>query len=180
MADVTPFRSLMTEEETDYNSAVSESLLQKQAANNNFIHKFQTKHLKFKFLGNFSPLTLPEDGAEAVLFDSEIVGISGILFDRGDSGTTELDLKVYRNGVDQGSILTTTLQITQGAGVAQFFTELETPNSSATAGVTLPVIDTAGSKQVLQPGDAIVPKLVSAAVSVENLTITVHYRPDNP
>lgn len=173
MTDVTGVRKNVQEEEVDFRSPVSEATFTKLGGSLNFINNFQNKAFDFKFLGPFKTLTLPEDGSRSQLFDFEIVGISGMLFDRGDSGSTVVDIKYFVGGVDTGSVLSTPLTITSGAGVSQFFTEFVTPASSATAGVTLPVL----SKTDFDAGDAIVVKLTSNAVSVENLTVSVHYRP---
>lgn len=173
MAEVTPSREIILEEETDFRSPVSEAVAQKQAATSNFISKYQTKAFSYKFLGYFRALSLPEDGGRGLIFNAEIVGLSGILLNRGSSGTTEVDIRYYRAGVDQGSILSTTLQIQNGAGVAQFHTETEDASSSNTNVSQMPVLSVTN----LDQGDYLVAKLSSNAVDAQNLTLDVHYRP---
>ena len=170
---ITAERKIIYQEELDYRSGIAERTWFKIGAAINFINIRQNKAFDFKFLGPFNVLSFPEDGGKTELFNFEIVGVSGMLFDRGDSGSTELDIRYYRNGADQGSILSQNLVITSGGGIAQFFKDLVTPNSGTTAGVTLPVFSTA----LFNAGDAIVPKLVSAAISVEQLVTNIHYRP---
>ena len=170
---ITPEKKDIFAEELDYKSGVAERTWFKIGAAINFINSRQNKAFDFKFIGDFEPITFPEDGSKTEIFDFEIVGVSGMLFDSGESGTTELDLRYYRNGVDQGSILTQNLVIANSVGTAQFFKELLTPNDSATSGVTLPNFST----NLFNAGDAIAPKLVSNAVSAENLIVNVHYRP---
>lgn len=171
--DVTPVRKNILIEESDYKSPLSEAYGQKVASSINFINNYQNKAFDFKFLGPFKPLSIPEDGSKTELFDYEIVGISGMLFNTGTAGTTEMDIETYTNGVSNGSILSTTLSILSSSPVAQFYVDLLTPANSSTTGVTLPVFSTTE----LNAGDAIAPKLISNATGANNLIVNVHYRP---
>jgi hypothetical protein len=173
MAIVTPSRELIVESEVDFRSPVSEAVEFKKASTSNFVSLYQNKGMEFKFVGPFGVLTLPEDGTRSEIFDFEVVGISGTLLDRGTAGTTEVEIKYYRGGVDQGTILSTTLKITSGAGVAQFHTETVDSTTSNTNVSQLPVL----SVTDFNAGDAIYGKLVTAGASAEQLSITVHYRP---
>jgi len=171
--DITSVRKNILIEESDFKSPLSEAYGQKVGGSINFINNYQNKCFDFKFLGPFDVLTVPEDGTRGNLFNYEIVGITGYLFDRGDSGTTEVDIKYYRAGADQGSILSTTLQITAGSGETYFSVDLLTPSSETGAGVTVPVFSTTGFNAF----DHLAVKLTTAAVSVEQLTLNIHYRP---
>lgn len=173
MTDAIAVKKNVQLEEIDFRSPISEATWTKIAGAINFINNFQNKAFDFKFLGPFKPLSIAEDGSKTELFNYEIIGISGMLFNRGTAGTTELDIETYTSGVNNGSILSTTLSITSGAGVSQFYLDLLTPNSDASAGVTLPVF----SSTLLNAGDAIAPKLISNATNAVNLITNIHYRP---
>lgn len=170
---ITPERKDIVSEELDFKSGIAERTWFKIGSAINFINAKTNKAFDFKFLGPFAPLTFPEDGAKPEIFNFEIVGFSGMLFDRGSSGTTELDIRQFRAGVDIGSILSQNIVITSGAGISQFFTEFLTPNSDFTAGVTLPV----ASVTILNAGDSLAPKLISNSLGAQNLTVNIHYRP---
>lgn len=173
MTEVVAAKKNIQIEEIDFRSPISEATWTKISGSLNFINNYQNKAFDFKFLGPFKPLSIPEDGSKTELFDYEIVGISGMLFLTGTSGTTELDIETYTGGVSNGSILSTTLTILSSSPVAQFYVDLLTPLSSATTGVTLPVF----SSTEFNAGDAIAPKLISNATNANNLIVNVHYRP---
>ena len=176
--DVTPARKNVYIEESDFQSPLSEAYGQKVAGSINFLNNYQNKAFDYKFLGNFNPIdilpTVYEDGTRGNLFNYEIVGVTGYLRDRGDSGTTEIEIGYIRAGVSQGSLRSTNLQITADSGQSTYFaTDLLTPNSETGPGVTLPVFSTIN----LNAFDHLYVKLIGAATEVSDLTINIHYRP---
>lgn len=175
MTDILINRQNIQQEEVDFRSPISEATFTKMGASIGFINDRQNKAFDFKFLGPFKPLSVPEDGSKTELFNFEIVGISGMLFNRGTSGTTELDILSYSNGISNGSILSETLKIINGSGHSQFYVDLLTPANQATADVTLPVFTTTN----LNAGDAIAPKLISNGLGATQFVVNIHYRPRN-
>jgi hypothetical protein len=177
MTDITAARANIQTEETDYNSAVSESVLQKVGGSINFINDRQNKAYDFKFLGPFRPISGGEDGVRSVVFDIQIVAISGYIRLSGSSGTTTVDLHSITGSTDNGSILDTKLSITSAAtdGIA-FYTNYLDASSSGGTGITLPTFAAATNRNLSQ-GDALRIDLDDNATSAYDLSINIHYRP---
>lgn len=163
-------------EDVQYRSSVSEALATKLGQNLNFVFRRVNKAWDYSFNGIFKPLTFPEDGSRGEIFNYEIVGVSGILHDSGISGTTEFDLRLYQNGIDQGSILSTTLQITGNGNAAQFYKNLVNATDASTGNVAaLPIF----SQTTFGPTDRIAGKLVSNGNTAEQFVVNLHYRTIN-
>ena len=170
---VSPKLSILYIEELDFKSGVTERTAFKIGEVNNFISLFQNKAYDFQFLGPFEPLNGGEDGTRGLLFNSEIIGITGRLAKSGDTGTTLIDCHLVRNQVDQGSIFSSPISISNtAANGAHFGKDLVLNNNETPAGVVLPTISTV----ILNQFDDLRIDVDSAAVGAEDLTITIHYR----
>jgi hypothetical protein len=114
MAEITPARKNLLEEQTQYRAAVSESLLTTMGASVNFINEFQTMERSFQLNGSYT-LGVGQQGADQVipiLFDMEIVGISIWNGSTGSSGQSIFDIHRITGGdTDAGSIFSTRPQM---------------------------------------------------------------------
>lgn len=164
------------------NRPVSEGTLKDFAAQSNFINDFQTDIKEFKLNGSYSVATGITffDGVASFFYNSEIVGITFYSGQGGTSGTTAFDIR-WKNadGVDQGSIFSTTPKIASTAAnetVMQqnFVTGNQKPAVTPT-GVTLGVL----SKTEFLEGESVYMVLNSSMVSAQNAGITIFYRPIN-
>ena len=174
MTDIAGARRNLQIEELQTESGVSEATFQKLGSSVNFVNNFQNKAFEYKFLGPFRPISGGEDGVRSLIFNAEIVGLSGYIRQSGTSGTTQVDIHSITGSTDNGAILSTPLSLTSAAsnGIV-FFTELLTPSSSGGTGITLPVF----SATDFNAGDGFRVDLVSNADDALDLTLTIHYRP---
>jgi hypothetical protein len=179
MTDVTEQRINLQSEETDYKSAVSESLLTRTAAAINFINKRQHDTKQFDLNGLYSKgvSTFAKDGIFPCLFDLEIVGIS--MFNRrvGTSGTTTLDLLWYSDsGTEEGTIFSTKPAMDTNVGNNAYFIRNFLTATTVTApgsGATIPVL----SKTNFNAGDMIQLKIDAAMAGAEDCSLLIHFRP---
>jgi len=114
MAIVPPARGNFLSEELDYKSALSEFLLLKIGAQNNFNNqRFYTQ--KQFFLNGFYEQAVgfaAIDGLEIIPFNAEIFNVAMFNIEAGISGTTEIDIKVATtSGGAFTSIFSTTPKI---------------------------------------------------------------------
>lgn len=124
MPIVPPARANFFSEEVDYKSGVSEFLLLKVAAQNNFGNQRYYTQKQF-FLNGFYEQAVgfqAIDGLEIVPFDAEIFDVAMFNIEKGISGTTEIDIRVS-TGVGQpfNSIFATTPKITSVANNFTWF-----------------------------------------------------------
>lgn len=171
---LTPTRHDFYQEEVDYRSALSEALLTKLGEGQQFITEKQLLHHEFKYLGPFRPIAGGEDGTLFPIFDYEIVGMSFRVRDAGSSGTTEIDIhKISTIGLDTGSILSTTAQITHASSDgAPNYKNLLVPSALASAGTTLPVF----SSTEFSVGEQLRIDVVSNATGAKDLHVNIWYR----
>jgi hypothetical protein len=179
MADITPSRSIIQQEDTAYRRSVSEAVLTKVGAQNNFINTYQTDIKEWKLNGSYSVATGITffDGVASFFYNTEITGIFFYNGQSGTSGITEFDI-IWKNaaGVDQGSIFSTTPKISSAsANEAIGFKNLITTTTVTPAGVTQPVF----SKTSFLEGESLYLKLNSSMISASNCGISIFYRPIN-
>jgi len=173
MTDILDARNLIQQEETRTRAPVSETLLNRVGASNNFIVNRQYKSLDFKFLGPFRSLFGGEDGTRGTIVNSEIIGVTGYIRVTGSSGTTTVDCHLIRAGADLGSIFSTPLSISSAAsdGIS-FYTNTVFASSQGGTGVTLPVISVSN----INEGDSLRVDLDSNAVGAFDISFNIHYR----
>lgn len=179
MAAINPVRSEIQQEDTAYRRSVSEAILTKVGAQNNFINKFQTDTHRWVLNGSYSVATgiVLFDGLTSLFYNSEIVGVSFWNGISGASGTTEFDLNwINTSGVDQGSIFSVTPKINSTASnLAYGFRNLTTSTDIQPTGVTLPTF----SKTTFSEGEAIYLELNSAMTEAQNCGIAIYFKPIN-
>lgn len=179
MAEITPSRSTIFQEDTSYRRAVSESILTKFGAQSNFINKFQTDIKEWKLNGNYGVAVGVNflDGVASFFYNSEIVGIFYYNGKQGASGTTEFDIRwIDTSGVDQGSIFLTTPKINSTATDKTIgFANLTTGTSVTPTGVTQPVF----SKTTFLEGESLYLALNDSMISASNCGLTIFYKPIN-
>jgi len=174
MTEITGVRKNIQIEEVQTEAGISEAVAQKIGSSMNFINNFQNKGFDFKFLNKFAPISGGEDGVRGLIFNAEIIGLSGYIRQSGSSGSTVIDIHSLTGATDNGSILSTPLTLTSAVSNGLvFFTDLLTPNSSGGTGVTLPVFSTVN----LNAGQGLRVDLVSNAIDALDLSLTIHYRP---
>ena len=185
MAEVTPSKQNIQQEEVNFKSAVSEQLSSKISASINFINNKQFCTFKFDFLGPFEPLGLGggEDGRLVFPFDAEICCLATSLRETGSSGATVIDLhKINTSGADQGSIFQSfhTYSIPGGFGGNEkgFFRNyidgtsvFPTGSTGGTRG------DMPDANRLFSAGEVLRVDVSSAADGARDLSVTVFYRP---
>jgi len=179
MAEITPSRKVIEQEDTAYRRSVSEAILTKFGAQSNFINTYQNDIKEWKLNGSYSVATGITffDGVASFFFQSEIVGIYFYNGQSGSSGTTEFDI-IWKdeNGNDQGSIFSVTPKITSSSSDETIgFKNLITNKEITPTGVTLPDF----SKTEFLEGESLYLKLNSSMVSAQNGGLTIFYRPIN-
>ena len=157
----------------------SSAIMNKFAAQSNFINNFQTDMKEWKLNGSYSVATGITffDGVASFFFQSEILGISFYNGQAGSSGITDFDI-LWKNaaGVTQGSIFSTTPKISNSAASETVaFKNLVTTTEVLPVGTTLPVF----SKTKFLEGESLFLKLNGAMTSASNCGLTLFYRPIN-
>lgn len=179
MAIVNPVRNNLQQEDVAYRRSVSEGILTTFAEEANFINAFQTDIKEFKLNGHYfvTPATFLTDGMVSFFYNTEIVGVNFFIGSPGVSGVTEFDLRYLDvNGVDQGSIFSTTPKIDSTASnLARGFINLETSFVSTPTGVTAPVF----SKTNFLQGENLYLVLNQAMSGGFTAGLNLHYRPIN-
>ena len=170
-------RSFLFQEETQFRSAVSESLLTKVGATNNHILNRQFEQHSWHLNGRFSqlPFTGP-DGIYTFLYPAEITGFFYTVGFAGASGTTTVDIRrINSSGADLGSIFSTLPSISNTAADGSFTVYRQTDNTTIAnpAGHTLAIASTTDFAQ----GDGLRLDIDSAATGAQNLQFTLMYRP---
>lgn len=179
MAEINPSRELLNEEDTAYKRSVSEIIMSRFGATNNFIAKYQTDYISFFLNGSYGVATglVGYDGAYTGFYNFEIVGISIWNGISGSSGTTDLDVHwIDQSGVDQGSIFSVTPKIdSTSADATRGFRNLETNNDYTMTGVTLPTL----SKSTFLEGETLYLVVNGAMTEAKNAALTLNVRPIN-
>ncbi len=174
MSDVTAARKIIQYEETEFRGAISEAMLQKFAATNNFHALYQ--HSEKQFFINGNPLYLPlpfagVDGFTFFQFNAQLIDIWMFVQTCGSGGTFELDLKKATTpGGAFTSIFTTTPKIQAAAG-----SNVWVNIGSALANTTAPVLDS----DEVDASDVLRCDIIQAqaGMAFSGGGILVHYRP---
>ena len=179
MADVTPAKNNIDQNEVDYRSAVSEQLLTKLGGSINFINDRQMCVFDFKFFGPFKTIAGGEEGAHVLPYNIEICAISFRLRDCGSSGNTTVDLhKINSSGVDQGSIFTNKIIVahneTDQKGFFSNFIASTSNNVSQSASQMPTMTD---SNRLINAGESIRLDVDGNATDAKDLVVYVYYRP---
>ena len=192
MADVTPNRRNVQQEEVQYKAAVSEATFSKLGASVNFINYYQYKHFEFGFIkaianaGNptyntFTPPLVISD-VEPFPTNSQIVAITLQHNTSGSSGTSELDIEwSTQNSNTWASIFSTT---PKAASTAPTDAQWDSVYNDVTAtfgsvattptGCTVPVF----SKTTFNAGDRLRCRAVTNQAGTPNgFSMRIFYRP---
>ena len=179
MADVTPAKNNLQQEEVDFKSALSEQLMTKIAGSVNFINDKQMCVYDFKFFGKFKTIAGGEDGAMIAPFDLEICAIAFRLRDCGSVGNTTVDLhKLSAAGADSGTIFTDKIIIAHDeTNERGFYTNFisSTSNAVTQAASQMPTM-TSGNREIAA-GESIRLDIDGNATDAQDLIVTIFYRP---
>tara|TARA_Y100000401_G_C8324043_1_gene227075 strand:+ start:473 stop:1015 length:543 start_codon:yes stop_codon:yes gene_type:complete len=179
MAEVTPAKNNLQQEEVDFKSALSEQLMTKMAGSINFINDRQMCVFDFKFFGPFKALSGGEDGCLMAPFDLEICAIAFKLRQCGTGGNTEVDMhKLTTAGVDAGTVFSTTIKCAHNEiNEKTFYTNFidSSKNDVDQAASHLPIMSDAN--RLVDAGENLRLDIVSNATDAFDLQVTVFYRP---
>lgn len=177
--EVVPSREIFFNGDVAYRRAVSESLTRKQAAQNNFINKFQNDTHRWCLNGSYSVAAGLGfyDGVFNFFHNTEIVGVYFWNGKVGTSGITAMDINyIDTNGVDKGSIFSSVpiIDDTSSDGVVGV-KNLITGTEIEPTGVTLPEF----GKTTFLAGESVYMKLNLGMISGRNCGIALQFRPIN-
>ena len=179
MADVTPSKNNLQQEEVDFKSALSEQLMTKIAGSVNFINDRQFCTFKFDFLGKFKVISGGEDGAVIMPMDVEICAISFRLRDTGSAGSTSFNLRRVNTDGSQTTLFdlfsSTAIPATE-TNEKGFYRNYITGTYSLPGGLTtsFPISD---ANRLIDAGQGIRIDLIENATDAQDLSITIFYRP---
>jgi hypothetical protein len=180
MADAPERRINLQTEEVASRAGVSEATATRIAQSVNFVNKRQYDSRGFFLNGPYASQGAQAgvDGAWAVLFDVDIVGVMMFNLVAGTSGTTRLDIRRFTapNTPSNGAtIFTTRPAITTAAGSnAYLFRDvLNSETIIGGSGLTQPVM----SITELNRGDMLTLNLDNAQVGGQNCGVILYYRP---
>lgn len=183
MTDIAGQRKMIQEEEVDFRSPFSESLMQRMGAAINHINVYQYDTRKIALDGSYSVASVPQtgvEGLEAFPFGIQLFDVCMWNMVAGSSGTTELDIKAASSsGGTFTSIFSTTPKIASSAGNNSYFLK----SIGAGAGQTAPVFNTtdfaATADGIFIPaGYALRTDLIQKQGGApENCGITIFFRP---
>lgn len=172
MADVTPLRVVIQQDEVAYKAANSEATFSRIGSSINHIHYYQAPLMSFKINGGYAGAApfLGVDGLLSFPFNWSIVEIkiaSGP--STAGTGTTEIDVKwkPYNSG-SYASIFTTSPKFTSSASSFESIGVGQTKT-----GFTAPVI----SKTDFDANDQIRVDLIQALTSGDGVYLTIFFRP---
>ncbi len=176
---IAPVRSEQLQEDVGFRRGISEALLTKVGAQNQFINYYQTDIKEWKLNGSYNVATgiIYFDGLANFFYNSEIIGVAFWNGKQGTSGKTDFDLRWRdQTNADQGTILTTLASIDSTASEgARGFESYQTGFSNAPTGVTLPVF----SKTQFLQGESVYLILSDSMTEANNCGLTLFYRPIN-
>lgn len=183
MTDITEERNNIQEEESDFNSAISEAYSFKVGAAINFVNKRQ--HDSHQWIGNgpasiFTDLT-GLDGAFHFLFDAEITGLAMTFANKTFTGTgltkLEFDLRLVTTPGTTGSSIFSTLPAIDDTApdTNSYFVYSFLTNTFETdvTGSTEPVISTSN----VDAGDCLFWDITETISTVEDFALRIFYRP---
>jgi hypothetical protein len=161
------------QEDTQAGAAVSESILAKYGATNNYFLDYFERYSFGVTGGVFSQLVTPytfSQTADVVRASCAITLLEVYLGETGTSGTTQFRIeRQLAAGGAWSNLFSTNCSITSSAADGVTFNT----NSSGITGVTVPVFTITS----LAAGDKIRLVLVTSATSAQNLTMTLYCRP---
>lgn len=180
MSDILEERINIQDEETDFESAVSEGTLQRVGASINFINKRQYIEKKFTWnneLGSFE-IDLPfSDGAMPIAQDMEIIGFCLWISQQGGTGDLDVDVLRLQNSGDAGvSIFSTRPKLQSAAGNNSWIMKVTTPTlfeKHPTSGYVMGILSTTDIDQ----GDLLMAKLKSVPSLGVDAGLTLFMRP---
>ena len=136
---LTGTRQDIYQEEVDYRSALSENLMTKLGQGINFINDNQLVTFNYRYLGPFRTLSGGEDGVLVMPYAGEIIGYSGHIRVAPSGGGSIIAIDIHKlnsSGVDQGTMLENTIQIsTSAANNAMFMKNTLSSFESSTTGI---------------------------------------------
>lgn len=183
MAEITPAKQNIFEEETQFRSSVNESVQQKIGGSINFINTRQYDKHEWNLNGNY-PLGVGSTGLDGVfpfLFDVELTGFWYYAGDIGSSGTTTIDVHRITGGdTDAGSIFTAlpSVDTTAADGSITIYNAITSSFLSNPTGHSSAAIDTGESNPLhLNSGDALRLDLDTAMLSANNFQFGIFFRP---
>ena len=178
MADISPARIIIQQEEAKYRAAVSEALMSRVGAVTNFISMRQYDSRGFFLNGPYSIVGTQTgvDGTWVVLYDVTLIGCAMFNLVAGSSGTTTLDVRRWTaTNTGGSSIFSQKPSLASSTGnyayVARNFdsgTNIEYP-----AGATLPLL----SVSDLDAGDMLTLNKDATQVGGQNCGLILFYRP---
>lgn len=171
---ITPALNDIVQEEVETGASVSEATFTKIGGSINFLNNYWYHSYSFIFNGPFHSISGGgEDGLLIFPFDAEIVAISGHCKDYGSSGNTIIDMHKIDGATDEGTILSTKLQMTNAVTDTTVFGKNYLLSTESTAsGITLPAFTTRN----FDAFDGLRVDIDSSATAAENLTINVWFR----
>lgn len=179
MAEITPIKKNLFEQELDFKSGIAERTWFKIGSSINHINNFQHMTFQFNFNGLtrlFVDIAQGKDGVFPCLFNMDIAGISVYQRKGGSSGQTTIDIK-YRAtpGGAATSIFTTKPVIDSNAvdNSYMIFNSVDDTDVEKGVGFTAPVFD----KKEFDAGDILELYIDEAMPDSEDLMVMVHYRP---
>ncbi len=176
---IAPSRLELLVGDVETNRPVSEAILTRFGAQNNFINTYQTDIKEWKLNGVYTVATGITffDGVASFFFNSEIVGINFYNGKSGSSGITEFDI-IWKDssGVTQGSIFSTTPKIDNTSlDETIAIQNLTTGNNVIPTGVTAGVFN----KTTFFEGESLFFRLNGAMLEAQNCGFTIFYKPIN-
>lgn len=181
MAQLPPERAFLYEEEVDYKSGVSESLMIKTGKVINFINERQHGERGFFVNGPYSAIAGAQTGVDGfwiIPYDIEILGVTVFNLVAGSSGTTTFDLHRFTApGVDAGSVFSVKPALASTAGNHSYVGVISNGAGYTTigggTGMTAPTLSTINLNQ----GDALRFDLDAKMTGAQNCGLIVYFRP---
>lgn len=177
MADVTPARVNVQDEETDFRSALSEALFKKVGGSINFINDKQYDKHAWNLNGPYAlGVGSMVDGIFPFLFDVELTGFWYYIDDVG-TGTTTIDIhKLSSGGTSDDGTIFSVLPSVNGTAANGTYTLYDQVNSTTIAnptGHTLAVLSTIN----FDAGEALRLDLDAAQTDSNNFQMGIMFRP---
>jgi hypothetical protein len=180
MADVTPLKQNLQEEDLKSGAAASESTMDKVGSSVNFWNNYYEGGRFWIINGPYDITSVPDNGIDGWVpcpFDMEIFGVFFAGFESGTSGTSEIDILKYPvGGGSPVTIFTTRPAAPASVGDDFIIQTEEIPSYSIvrqTVGTTAPVL----VSTQLDKGDALKLNWVTKAVGGAGLTVGLFMRP---
>lgn len=179
MAELTPARTNIREEETRFRAPTSESVFTRVGQGINFINTRQYDSHAFHLNGPYSTFGTAQgpDGVFPVLVDIEIFGYLLYQGNAGLSGNTVIDIHRLSSGgsVDNGTIFSTKPEISTAAadGTYAFIDVINSVDLALPAGHTKAIF----SVTEFDAGDALRLDIDSAMTGALNLNFQLLFRP---